>query len=787
MAHRADLLTRAFFLGTALFLARAASALAQGARVEEIIVTAQKKEERIQDVPISMSAFDSEFISRWSLSDVRDLAVFVPNVTMDNNPVQPDFSVRGFGTNPLNKSFEQAVGLVVDGVVYGTVPYFQTALFDVDRIEILRGPQGTLFGKNATAGLFSVVTKNPTDELRADLSVDLGELDRRRIEAAAGGPIWAGVANVRIAGLFDERDGILGNTTAELEPTAPERSGDRERKAFRAKLQFPDVLGAEITLSYERFDIDLVGQGSEIAETTDNLTRFYRLYDPNFDGERGNYLSSTDARERTKYEIDSFVANASTDLLGWGVYATGGYSMLKRDLDDGDADFGPAPILAIDTRDRQPQTTFELRTVSPSFDGLFGLASLGGHALGSSELTVGFFFQRRSIEDSVAELDFDVPVAAQFLAFLLLPEGSTDVLPLESFIGPDVPLGDLLRTDTTIGDERTRVAFEQRATSFAGYAHATWNPTERWSLDYGMRLSHEQKKASWLSTTEQGTGLLTMVALGREPFVQALDRSEFQFTPKVALRYALLDDANLYATWVQGFRAGGFNEFASTGNASELDYEDERVTSYEIGAKSDFLDGTARLNLALFWMTLTDFQLLTQNPGDATFRVDNVGEARARGAELDGMWLPNDWLTLVASLGFDDTEFVDFPIGPCFADRPNTDGDGDARCNFEGEPLERAPKWVVAFTPSVRWPLAWVPSLAESIPPLAAIEFTAGLTVQYKDVQFVGFERDPRVRQPKTFRLDAVAGFANPTQGWSLGFVVQNLTDEFSRFRTLQV
>jgi iron complex outermembrane recepter protein len=770
-----------------LLFAGAPYALAQSARIEEIIVTAQKKEERIQDVPISMSALDSGFLREWSVTDFRDLAVFIPNVTMDGNAVQPDFSVRGFGTNPLNKSFEQAVGLVVDGIVYGTVPYFQTALFDVDRVEVLRGPQGTLFGKNATAGLFSVVTKNPTDEYTADLAVDLGELDRHRVEAAVGGPVIAGLANFRLAGLFDERDGIIRNTTADVDSDAPERTGERERTAIRAKLQFPDVFGADVVLSYERFDLSLLGQGAEMAFTTTNLARFYRLYDPGFDAERGNFVASTDAGELTEYDIDTFAANADYDLADWNLHATAGYSMLKRNLVAGDADFSPAPILTIDTRDRQPQTTVELRASSPKLEGLFGLAELFGLSLGSSDVTVGFFFQRRSIENSAAELNFDVPVAAQFLAFLLLQDGATDELPLESFIGPDVPLGNIARIDSTLGDERTRIAFDQRATSIAGFGQATWDVTERWSLDYGMRLSHEQKNASWLSTTEQGTGILTMVALGREEFAQALDRSELHFTPRVALRYAWTDETNLYGTWVEGFRAGGFNEFASTGNPSELDYEDEHVTSYELGVKSDLLDGAARLNFALFWMTLTDFQLLTQNPGDATFRVENVGEARARGAELDATWLPLDWLTMVGSLGFNDSEFIDFPIGPCFADRPNTDGDGDARCDFEGEPLERAPKWVIALTPSVRVPVAWIPSLVESIPLLDGVELTAGLTAQYKDVQFVGFERDSRVRQPSFFRYDATVGVGNPTQGWSLAFAVQNLTDELTRFRTIQV
>lgn len=172
--------------------------------IEEIVVTAQKTEQSLHEVPISMSVVDDEFMSEQGITDFRDLSQFVPNVAIDARGRFPDVRIRGFGSPVFNKAFEQGVGLVIDGVAYGVRPYFQGPLFDLDRVEVLRGPQGTLFGKNTTAGLLNVVTKQPTDDFTGVFALELGEIGRRRFEGALGGPLVAKLVNFRIAGLSDE-------------------------------------------------------------------------------------------------------------------------------------------------------------------------------------------------------------------------------------------------------------------------------------------------------------------------------------------------------------------------------------------------------------------------------------------------------------------------------------------------------------------------------------------------------------------------------------------------------
>jgi outer membrane receptor protein involved in Fe transport len=174
--------------------------------------------------------------------------------------------------------------------------------------------------------------------------------------------------------------------------------------------------------------------------------------------------------------------------------------------------------------------------------------------------------------------------------------------------------------------------------------------------------------------------------------------------------------------------------------------------------------------------------VLTQDPRTVTFSVENAGKARSRGVELDGMLLPTQWLTVVEALGFDDTEYLEYPFGSCVGDRVDTDGDGDARCDLKGEPLDRTPKWVISLTPSLRYPLTSIPLVGQVWSFTAGLHLTGSLTMEYRDVHFIDSERDPRVRQPAFLRLHGSIGFSDPDRGWSLGVTAQNLTNEYTRF-----
>ena len=748
----------------------------RGRTVEEIVVTAQRTTENVRDVPISMSVIDDQFIADQSITDYRDLMLYTPNAHIDpGNGLFPDVNIRGFGSALSNKAFEQSVGLAIDGIPYGRAAYFQGPLFDLERVEVLRGPQGTLFGRNTTAGLLNVVTKQPAEERTGRVSLEYGELDRKRFEGAVGGAIVKGWLNVRVSGLFEERDGTIENTTDAIVPEANERMNSRERKAVRLQLGVPDLKGLSLVASYERLDLDIDGIGWEPDRVPERTVPFFRQFDPDIDLDKWNHVGSVDVPEFNRNSVDTITLNASYDLgKGWTLAGTGGWSKLEvRSLFDDD--FFPAPMTFNTGKDDNPQATAEMRVSSPRLPGLLGLAELFGYSLGESDVLAGGFYQDRKIENSETMIDLNLPVFAQFLVYNTNETGI--VPPLDAFIGPEIQLGTLGLIDTTAVHAQTRVSFAQKTKSYAGFSHLKWRPAERWEVQYGMRFTQEDKDVT-VDRSYSPLGGSAFIVLGGEAFVTSRERSESAFTPRVSLSYDWTDDLRFYFSWAKGFKAGGYNENVFNNTDAALEFKSEKATAYELGAKMRLLDGAATVNLALFRQDVTDFQVYTLPPLSVATTVVNAGEARAQGVELDGVWLLTRWLTLAGAMSFNDSEFLDFPFGQCSFDRSDTDGNGDGRCDHKGQPLFRTPKWQSNLGLNARYPLAelGVPDRV-SVLPLRGLEVIGGGTFEWQDVQYLERTFDPRVRQSPFFRFGLSFGFANRQQGWSARLGVENLTD----------
>ena len=184
--------------------------------IEEVIVSAQKRDEAVQDVPISMSVMDANFMVEQGVTDLREALLYVPNVAVEQAGFFAAPRARGFTFNNNNKAFEPPLGLAIDGIPYTRIPYFLAATFDLKRIEVLRGPQGTTFGKNTTAGLIHMLTADPTEEFAFSANAQTGELNRQRVELMASGPVIKDFMNIRVAAFDDKRDGFVENTTDDL-------------------------------------------------------------------------------------------------------------------------------------------------------------------------------------------------------------------------------------------------------------------------------------------------------------------------------------------------------------------------------------------------------------------------------------------------------------------------------------------------------------------------------------------------------------------------------------------
>jgi iron complex outermembrane recepter protein len=748
-------------------------------RLDDLVVTAQKREQGAMDVPISMSVMTEEFIRSQGITDITEALRFVPNFKVIElfNKVTPQ--CRGFTVDDVNPAFEAPCGVALDGVAYSRASYFSSGLFDIERLEVLRGPQGTTFGKNTTAGVVGLYTKEPTESFTAKADVQYGfeGAAQQRLEAAFGGPLIRDVVNFRVAAMTEERDGYMENTLHLTDSSVPPTIGGRERTSYRARLTFPDVLGSQIKLLHERTDQKSLGLAAKIYTTDDSATADYiRQYDPNADfGE--NYKTSLlgpqdvpQKQTRTHVEWSAPFNGWDATLLAAGGELSTGYRITP-------ATYPVAPIIA-DRSERDPFLTGEFRVLSPDFDGVFGLQDVFGWDLGSSRLLAGVFAQRTEIQD------LHLHVALDDVAFA----GT-----LGSSIGLFFPdrVFDQLQDQGGINEEEwADLNFDQTAETTAIFGQFTWEMTPVWSLDLAGRVSREAKVGDW--NTFYSTPAPLLDTTGDGAFTDHEEISETNFQPKISLGYKLTPEINLFAHWAQAVKSGGFNFYTITGDPKDADppgklsYDPETATDVGFDIKTILFD-RLRLNLSLFQLNLDDFQVLTEVKGTTIIpagptgesknvpnnyqEVRNAARARAEGAELDVQYLALDWLTATAGIGYNHTNFISFPTASCSG--TETPDQETGRCDHSGKGFPNSPELTGALTLDAKFPLG------EFWSALGDLEFVMGGTAEYVgETNFDGAEGPCCVREPYWF-YRAQMGFGKISQGWTFRVIGLNLADEY--------
>lgn len=742
----------------------APSALAQdrsSRMIEEVIVSAQKRDEAVQDVPISMSVMDANFMVEQGITDLREALLYVPNVQVENAGFFAAPRARGFTFNNNNKAFEPPLGLAIDGVPYTRIPYFLAATFDLSRIEVLRGPQGTTFGKNTTAGLIHMITADPSEEWIASLGLQGGELERERAEVMVSGPIVSEKVLFRLSAFQDQRDGFTENTTDDVNPKAQESFRGHDRHGIRAKLLFPDLFGTRLKLSYEDVQLDDLGTGFELIRASADVQAFLKEYDPNTDFIQGNHTASLDDQDGRQVSLKTWNAEWTIDMGEWSLVNVAGHSVLDQYLTL-DTDFTPAPGTYGIGSDRSPTITFESRVISPRLEGLFGIDELFGWDLGSTDLIFGAFYQNRKINDSQFRFIFDMP---SYLGIILAASGDSDpeAVSLYSLLpngGEDDYVEDFTQN------------YEQKAESLAFFGEFKWNFMPDWTFQLGMRNGEETKEAKWRQVYNQAQPAVVLPQAGVVPFEAEREIKDNQFQYKVSLNWQPTDNISLFLHRAEAVKGGGYNAFAFRDVEDELVFAPEYTTEWSLNAKTFWFDNTLAANISFFRMDVSDFQVLTRDPSRTTIGigvtlVENAAEARSQGVEADVQWRAKDWLTLIATIGYNDTEYLDFENNECPADRPQEGG-----CDVSGSQFPFAPKWNNTLTALVRRPIA-----------SSGMEFTASFTMEQFSDQFIDVDLDERKVQEGFERYKASIGIDHPEQGWSFKVVGENLTNQHSGIR----
>jgi len=753
-------------------LALAATAMPASAQMlEEVIVTATKRAVGMQDVPIALSVMDSSKISEQGIGSLTDIAIFMPNVHVAEASAGDQLFIRGVGSG-VNYGFEQSVGTFIDGVYFGRGQASRSAFVDLERVEVLKGSQSTLFGKNTIAGAINISTAKPTDEFEAIIDVSLEpEFDGRAATFTVSGPI-TDTFGARLVIKGEETDGWMDNQFLGEEEVA------KEDLIGRATFVWAPTDDLELTLKYEKGESETTGSNEVISIATPLATSIYQAVDPTFRAGLGyNKSDGTFAgpgRNEAFHDSDWDIATLTAD---WTI---GEYSLksITGYVDYHFENYRDSDYSALNGIGRGRDETHE------QFTQEFLLTSPAGERF---EYLAGLYYQDEKLSH---ERFTDVSLSNLFEAGATLP----------ALVASGIADGTGLNT------------FDQDSETWSGFFQGTFNIADNLRLIAGVRYSEDtkdfSKTAILVPFLQDGpeSELLSAVYDGqlnlatKHSFVNgvaevcpatalttiqcvispiATEREEEHWTGDVTIQWDATADIMAYAKWGNGYKAGGFDEDNGRGNIPAQEYEDETSTTIELGAKLDVFDGRGRVNVALFSSEYEDVQVSTFD-GNAGFVVGNAAETEVEGLELDAMFAVSEELTVTAAFALLDAKYKSFTSAGCtntqtrvFANGadglPGTGDDLDgANCvqDQSGERLQFAADWSgnIGFN--------------YSRPFSNNMEFVATTDVMFSDDYSPAADADTLLDQDSFYKVNARIGVADIDGKWSLAILGKNLTDE---------
>lgn len=573
---------------------------ADGSRqLEEVIVTARKYQENIQETPVSVSAFNAATLERLGMTSMTDIALRTPGLAYGNfgdSKLSPT-SLRGVVSSAGSAGQDPAVGVYVDEVFIGQGADAPLDLYDIDRVEVLRGPQGTLYGRNTIGGVISLTTKRPTDELEASTELTYGNYDHVRVGGSLSGPLVAGLLKGKISAVYDDRDGTDTNVWLHIPVN------DKHHWTTRGQLLFTPSDSTELLVTGDYFKIDQHPLVFETLRYNDAMLLPQLLDALGLPRNTDPYDRNVYSNQETTETEEAWSASAAlrtkfggADFTSITAYRTHEYAS-RDDTERSPIDFAydgdPEDVHTFSEEARITWTT-------GSFDWLLG----------------AYYFDRTSTNFSFIEIGADLA---------------------DLFAAPEIT-GLQTGSDAAMGTE-----------SLSGFASATWRASAQLDFTLGGRYTHEKKDIDYVQTDP-------LELLGGSFSVKA-DDTWSQFTPNASARYRFTPDVMGYATIGEGFKSGGFND--GLGDANGIGYDPETVWNYELGLKNELLDRRLVANVALYYMQWEDIQLTNDNPATPIFdpTILNAGKAHSTGIEAEIQALATEHLTLGASLSVQEAEY----------------------------------------------------------------------------------------------------------------------------------
>ena len=743
-----------------------AAAPADNLTLEEVLVTASRRVENIQDVPMSVSAFSGDFFRDTGVNQLKDLEQYTPNLTIipgaDSNSTS--IRIRGIGSVGSNSGIDPSVGLFIDGVYQGRAGMSISDLVDVQRIEVLRGPQGTLYGKNTAAGAISIITALPTDEFESMLEASYDNNEQAELRGMVNIPFGNSGNAMRLSGFGINGDHLFDNTYNGDGLNDTNKWGARSRILIDSEDQDGgDGLGRlVISMDYTKEDTDCCAfavisydglSTLNVPITNTPSAQWQEMLGLNAQGQpilqynafedtagfsppKADPFSSdywVDSELHNKVEVggvavewnkDLAYENTLTFINAWRHYESDSVY---------DGDFTAYDAVTGSTEIKLDQYSSELRIASPggdTFDTQGGL-----YAYYSEMDSDGTFAMSQQLVRNIG-VGFDV----------LFPDGTLNV------------------------DDNV-----YKTTSFAAFGQVVWNYSEKLSATLGLRYTWEKKERDGSQITTPTSPIDIPPVAGPDIYYDE-SRTDSDASPSINVRYFFQEDVMGYALVSRGFKSGGYDQRRTVSGTSG-EFDPEKATNYELGWKTTWADSRLQANGALFYVDYEDFQ--SQTFDGSSIRVINAGNMESYGAELELIFIPMADTIMGTAIGYNKAEYGSFDNGQCtveqaFEEYYIVDGaQGGAPglatvCtqDLKGEPLDNAPEWTVSS--HVQYDM----ELSEKLNGIARLEHS------YIDSYFLDQDLDPHLKNDEVNLINMRLTVSNKSNDWEVALWGRNLLDE---------
>jgi len=792
-------------------------------QLEEIIVTATRREQSLQDVPISVTAVTGDAILRGGFSDMEDMSSFIPNLHMRDTFTGQVLAIRGIGTTAGNEAFESAVAIFHDDIYYGRDNLGQNSFFDLERVEVLRGPQPLYFGQSATAGALNVTSRTPGDSLEANLQVAYGDDEEANVEFGIGGPI-TDKFGLRFATRYYEL-----NKNHYYNPLTGRDQATKENKSARLMGLWEPTDNVRVRLKYEYQDVWQEGVGGEFARcdldpaystsnaaitsgfnalcTLDQLAGVININE--FDGAKGNQ-GEVDIYDRVaalnaasgavfgdpnylgdgSYRIVPYLTDGTVVPIGFlpnpgsGPGAPGccdsGY--IRHNLDEV-YEMGQPEERYFDSNVYSARIDWDIND-NITFTSTTGYLDYDKQDwLDPDASTMAIFTDLRieTFEQKSQEIRLQSATDRKFswTAGVYWQESDLDST-LNVFLGSLLGAMPTLRANPNpdVAAASYGVQLLEHSEWQSYFLSGTFNVTDDFRINVGGR--YQDTKKTGIQYGGDAYLTLTGTSFGPRTTFQTVNQEITfdDFLPEVGVQWDTSDNIMLYAKYSEAFKMGGFVVAPPIGgDIDDSIYQPEQAEGYELGIKSTLLDGNLQFNLAYYDTDYTNLQvsvfIVDDDHPQGFFNTTNAAAANSKGFEWDGRWAIGDNFLLGFDGSLNDGKFVEYDGAECasldsklWSLDPNTTG--PCRQSLNGVPLGNFPDWTFGLQPE------WTFNLGSNYEGrfYGNIFWSDGYEMSATP-QF-----DPLSIIDSFYRIDAMFSVSPSDGDWEVGLYARDLTDE---------